>query len=77
MQYRLQRKILRKSGITFASECSEQKELQEHIVQDSIVVEDRQFFFFFFFLFFFFLRMSQGNRSKRHPLCMSGTCAVL
>ncbi len=45
MQYRLQRKILRKSGITFASECSEQKELQEHIVQDSIVVEDRQLFF--------------------------------
>ena len=69
MQYRLQRKILRKSGITFASECSEQKELQEHIVQDSIVVEDRQLLLF--------LRMSQGNRSKRHPLCMSGTCAVL
>ena len=43
MQCRLQRKILQKSRITSASECSERKE-QEHIVQDSIVVEDRDFF---------------------------------
>ena len=41
---RLQRKILRKAGITFASESSERKE-QEHIVQDNIVVEDRHLFF--------------------------------
>ena len=43
-QYRLQRKILRKAGITSASENSERKE-QEHIVQDNIVVEDRHLFF--------------------------------
>ena len=43
-QYRLQRKILRKAKITFASESSERKE-QEHIVQDNIVVEDRHLFF--------------------------------
>ena len=43
-QYRLQRKILRKAGITFTSESSERKE-QEHIAQDNIVVEDRHLFF--------------------------------
>ena len=43
-QYRLQRKILRKAEITFASESSGRKE-QQHIVQDDIVVEDRHLFF--------------------------------
>ena len=43
-QYRLQRKILRKAGIKFASESSEREE-QQHIVQDNIVVGDRHLFF--------------------------------
>ena len=43
-QYRLQRKILSKAGITFARESSERKE-QQHIVQDNIVAKDRHLLF--------------------------------
>ena len=58
-QYRLQRKILRKAGIIFASESSEQKE-QEHIVQDNIVVKTD-------ISSFQMSRPPQDNPSKRHP----------
>ena len=58
-QYGLQRKILSKAEITFASESSERKE-QEHIVQDNIVVKTD-------ISSFQMSRPPQDNPSKRHP----------